>query len=134
MSSPYPPPPKKLLRNRNTKMVGGVCAGVADYLNMDVTLVRILTVILSLFTGVPIVLYIVALFVVPEGDGPAAPPTYPGVTPSTDYGYRADSSMPAPSPGPAPQPPAADPVWGSTGAPWEQPPSTPGDPERKPDA
>ena len=34
---------------------------------MDVTLVRILTVLISLFTGVPVILYIIALFVMPEG-------------------------------------------------------------------
>jgi phage shock protein C len=66
--SQYPPstPSRKLTRSRTNKMVGGVCGGVASYLNMDPTVVRILTVVLSLFTGVPIVLYIVALLVVPE--------------------------------------------------------------------
>ena len=67
MSSPYPPSaPKKLYRSRSKRMIAGVCGGLADYLNMDPTLVRILTVVISLFTGIPVVLYIVALFVVPE--------------------------------------------------------------------
>ena len=62
MSSPYPPqPPKKLERSKSNRILGGVCAGVANYLNMDPTLVRVLTVVISLFTGVPVILYIVAL-------------------------------------------------------------------------
>jgi phage shock protein C len=154
VSTPYPPPPKKLMRRPANKMIGGVCSGLADYLNMDVTLVRILTVVISLFTGVPIILYIVALFVIPE-EGAAPPPqVYPPAPPASGYtptgyttsGYTSPESYswpaqpptPAPSPGPAPQS-SSDPVWGNAGAPWEQP-STPGptdpvsDPERKPEA
>ena len=131
MSSPYPPPPKKLYRSRSKRMISGVCGGLADYLNMDPTLVRILTVVIALFTGIPIVLYIVAIFVVPEEPADFASQGYPPVN-APPQGY--DTSYAAPAPG-APvgqpgygqpsygQPPAyqgAD-VWGSTGAPWEQP-------------
>ena len=73
MSTPYPPQPRRLMRDPSKKLIGGVCSGLAKYLNMDVTLVRILTVVISLFTGVPIVLYLIALFVMPEeGSHPAA--------------------------------------------------------------
>ena len=80
MSSPYPPqPPKRLERSKSNRIVGGVCAGVANYLNMDPTLVRVLTVVISLFTGVPVILYIVALFVMPEEGSQPNPPNYPPV-------------------------------------------------------
>jgi phage shock protein PspC (stress-responsive transcriptional regulator) len=80
MSSPYPPQaPKRLERSKSNRILGGVCAGVANYLNMDPTLVRVLTVVISLFTGVPVILYIIALFVVPEEGSQPAPPTYPPV-------------------------------------------------------
>ena len=105
--SSYPPnPPRKLLRSRSNRVLGGVCAGVATYLNMDVNLVRILTVVLSLFTGVPVVAYIVALFLMPEEQ--AAP-------------YAGPPSGPAPT---APTGPAgaSDPVWGPAGAPWDSAP------------
>ena len=49
---------------------------------MDVTLVRILTVLISLFTGVPVILYIIALFVIPEEGAPGAPPRIRGDAPS----------------------------------------------------
>jgi phage shock protein PspC (stress-responsive transcriptional regulator) len=106
-------------------MIGGVCGGLADYLNMDPTLVRILTVVIALFTGIPVVLYIVALFVVPEEPTGFPPQGYPPV--QAPQGY--DNPYAAPAPG-APfgdagygQPPAqreAE-VWGTAGAPWEQP-------------
>ena len=138
MSSPYPPqpPPKRLERSKSNRILGGVCAGVANYLNMDPTLVRVLTVVISLFTGVPVILYIIALFVVPEEGSQPASPTYPPV--SGPQGQAAgfptappQTAQPAWSPsgmsGPAqasqpPTPPvsAEDSVWGTEGAPWEQ--------------
>ncbi len=113
--TPYsPPPPKKLVRSRSNRILGGVCGGAADYLNMDPTLVRVLTVLITLFTGVPIVVYLVMLFVVPE-EGSQPPGGYPPVQP------------PPPAAG-------ADTVWGAAGAPWEQPQAEPvappADPQR----
>ena len=107
MSSPYPPqpPPRKFERSRSNKVLGGVCAGLATYLNMDVNLVRVLTVVVSLFTGFPVVLYIVALFLVPEEQ--PAPHEGPG-------SVHVPNSATGPAPGPS------DKVWGSSGAPWDQ--------------
>ena len=53
MSNPYPPQPPKAGAKPSNRILGGVCGGLAEYLNMDPTLVRILTVLISLFTGVP---------------------------------------------------------------------------------
>jgi phage shock protein PspC (stress-responsive transcriptional regulator) len=101
--------PKKLERSRSNRVLGGVCAGVANYLNMDPTLIRVLTVIITLFTGVPIVVYLVLLFVIPEEESPT------------------QQIVPPPSPGagqtiPPTRQSATDPVWGPGGAPWEQQP------------
>jgi phage shock protein PspC (stress-responsive transcriptional regulator) len=130
MSNPYPPPPKRLVRSTSNRVIGGVCGGVADYLNMDATLVRILTVLISLFTGVPVILYIIALFIVPEGSTtPTAPPpvtgasTYPGPFSGTQASPPPPAYAPYPGAGAAatpPRPTAEDAVWGSEGPPWEQ--------------
>ena len=88
--------PKLLRRSRTDRYVGGVCGGVAAYLNMDPTLVRILTVVITLFTGAPVILYLVALFFMPEED----------VTPAAPVGQ------------------VGDPVWGAGGPPWAQAPGT----------
>lgn len=136
MSNPYPPQaPKRLERSKSNRILGGVCAGVATYLNMDPTLVRVLTVVISLFTGVPVILYIIALFVVPEeGSQPTAPtyppvggpqaqaPGFPAAPPqSAPPAYAPHStSAPAPPQTSGAQASAEDSVWGSEGAPWEQ--------------
>ena len=60
---------KRLCRKMDTRMVCGVCSGIADYLKVDVTVVRLITVGLSLFTsGVGVFFYFVAAFIMPEGD------------------------------------------------------------------
>jgi len=44
-------PPRALYRSPSEKMVAGVCGGLADFLGIDVTLVRVLWVVLTLITG-----------------------------------------------------------------------------------
>lgn len=55
---------KTLYRNRNQKIIGGVCAGFAQYFNMDLSLMRLLWVILGL-SGIGVIAYIAALIIVP---------------------------------------------------------------------
>lgn len=57
---------KKLYRIKNGKKLAGVCGGVAEYLNMDPTVVRALWAIISLFAGTGVLAYIVCAFVIPE--------------------------------------------------------------------
>jgi len=47
-----PPMPRKLARLRADKRIAGVCAGLAQYFDLDVTLVRILCIFITLATGV----------------------------------------------------------------------------------
>ena len=56
---------KKLHRKNEGKMVCGVCAGLAEYMNVDVTIVRIVTVLLSLGAGSGLFLYILAAILMP---------------------------------------------------------------------
>jgi len=57
---------KKLYRSNSDKMIGGVCAGIGEYFDLDATLVRLGFVLLSLAYGGGIIAYIVFLLVVPE--------------------------------------------------------------------
>jgi len=59
---------KKLYRPKDNKMIAGVCAGLADYMNLDVSLVRLLFVALTLVTAVfPMGLfYLIAWIIIPE--------------------------------------------------------------------
>ena len=47
-------------------MVCGVCSGLAQYFNLDVSLVRILVAFLSLAWGSGLILYLIAALVLPE--------------------------------------------------------------------
>jgi phage shock protein PspC (stress-responsive transcriptional regulator) len=61
------PPHKRLFRIREGQMWAGVCNGIAAYMNVDVTWVRIAVVLLTLFTtGLLILAYFVLAFIVPE--------------------------------------------------------------------
>lgn len=57
---------KKIHRSRDERMVAGVCGGVAEYLNVDPTIVRLGMVVLTLLGGVGLVLYLAAWILVPE--------------------------------------------------------------------
>lgn len=61
---------KKITRIPAKKMISGVCAGIAEYMNIDVVFVRVGWVLLTLFTHVflGIIAYIVLIFVLPEED------------------------------------------------------------------
>ena len=50
----------------NNKMSGGVCAGLGEYLGLDPTIVRIVWVLMVLFAGVGILLYIILWLVMPK--------------------------------------------------------------------
>ena len=69
----------RLYRSRDDRVIGGVCAGLADRLDLDPSLVRIGWVILTIATGgLLILLYIVMLIVVPEEPaGGVVPPVAP---------------------------------------------------------
>lgn len=57
--------PKKLYR-LDKGMVAGVCGGVAEYFNLDPTVVRLVWAALSLVWGTGIVLYIIAAVILPK--------------------------------------------------------------------
>ena len=57
---------KKVYRSNKDKMIGGVCAGVAEYFDIDPTIVRLAAVLLFFAEGIGLLLYIVAWIVIPE--------------------------------------------------------------------
>ncbi|MFC2307892.1 MAG: GIN domain-containing protein [Bacteroidota bacterium] len=70
-SAPYTKPTKRLYRNPQDKMLGGVCSGLAAFTNLDVTLIRIFLVVLLFFSfGVPILVYLAMWIIVPEANTP----------------------------------------------------------------
>ena len=63
-----PSTPKKLMRSRADRKIAGLCAGLAHYFDLDVSLVRILCFFLTLATGVcpGIVTYLLAWIIIPS--------------------------------------------------------------------
>jgi phage shock protein C len=57
---------KRLVRPTTDRMVAGVAAGLADYMNLDPTIVRLLFVLLALAGGPGILIYIIMWLVMPE--------------------------------------------------------------------
>jgi phage shock protein C len=59
---------KRLMRPRAERKIAGVCAGMAEYFDLDVTLVRVLWIVITFFTGIifGVIAYIVAWIVMPE--------------------------------------------------------------------
>lgn len=57
---------KKLYRSRNDRMIAGVCGGLADYFDVDSSLIRLAVLFIFLFQGVGLIAYIIAWLVMSE--------------------------------------------------------------------
>jgi len=65
---------KRLYLSQTDKKIAGICGGIAEYMEVDPTLVRLITVVLAVVTGVvPLIIgYLVAWFIIPVK--PSGPP------------------------------------------------------------
>lgn len=83
-------PSKRLYRSREHAMIGGVCAGIAEYFDTDPSLIRLALVLLFFAGGVGILAYIVAWIIVPQKPlitaktNPDTQPEEPATTTPTD--------------------------------------------------
>ncbi len=57
---------KKLYRDTDDKMLGGVCAGLSEYFKFDVTLIRVIVAVLSFGYGLGIVIYVALWVLLPS--------------------------------------------------------------------
>ena len=57
---------KKLYKSNTDKKIAGVCGGIAEYFNIDATLVRLGWVVFSLLGGCGLLAYIIAAIIMPE--------------------------------------------------------------------
>ncbi len=56
---------KRLFRSNTNKMICGVCGGIAEYINIDPTIVRLLWVVFSFAGGFGLLAYIIAAIIMP---------------------------------------------------------------------
>lgn len=57
---------KRLYRSESNRMLAGVCAGIAEYFNIDPTIVRLLFAASILLGAFGVIMYIICIFVVPN--------------------------------------------------------------------
>lgn len=56
---------KRLCKSNTNKMVAGVCGGIAEYINIDPTIIRLLWALFCIAGGTGIIVYIVAAIIMP---------------------------------------------------------------------
>ncbi|MBN2112981.1 MAG: PspC domain-containing protein [Acidimicrobiia bacterium] len=94
-----PAPTRRLYRSRGDRMLGGVAAGLADYLQVDSALVRLAFVALVLAAGTGILLYVIAWIVIPEEPLAAGRPSEPSAAdPGAAGPAEAATAVPAVAP------------------------------------
>ena len=59
---------KKLTRSRTDRKLVGVCGGIAEFFDVDVTVIRILWVLATFLGGSGLLAYIICALLMPEGD------------------------------------------------------------------
>jgi len=72
---------RRLYRSNNNRVLGGVCGGIGEYLNADPVLIRVCWIAMTLAGGLGVLLYVLALFIVPSdprSEATAAAPARPG--------------------------------------------------------
>ncbi len=57
---------KKLYRSKTNKKIFGVCGGLAEYFDIDATIIRLVLVLAVLFAGVGVLAYLIAALVIPN--------------------------------------------------------------------
>lgn len=71
--SPATGAPRKLMRSSTDKKLGGVCAGLADYFDMDPTVIRLLWLLFVICGGTGVLVYLVLWIVLPLAPGGVIP-------------------------------------------------------------
>ena len=57
---------KKLYRSKTNKKIFGVCGGLAEYFEIDATIVRLILALLVVFAGFGVLAYLIAALIMPE--------------------------------------------------------------------
>jgi phage shock protein C len=66
---------RKLYRSQESRMIGGVCGGIAEYFSIDPNLMRLLFVVLTFLGGSGVLIYIASLIIIPNNPDQTIPET-----------------------------------------------------------
>jgi len=83
---------KRLYRSNNNKVIAGVCGGIAEYFNIDPTIIRIIWVVVGLTYGAGIIAYIIASIIIPSRKADWSSNAWNGQSKSEEYesGFNPD--------------------------------------------
>jgi phage shock protein PspC (stress-responsive transcriptional regulator) len=101
----------RLYRSRDDRILAGVAGGVAEYFDLDPSLVRIVWALLAFAGGFGLLLYIVMAIVVPEEPWTGEQPWAQSPDAGPAAAGMAATGIPATGPGPAPGTTASPPDW-----------------------
>lgn len=81
---------RRLYRSRTERWIAGVCGGLSEYLNVDVSALRVAFALLALWNGFGLLLYLLLIIIVPEEPlrEVATEPGLPPPVPDEDEGQR----------------------------------------------
>ena len=59
---------KRLHRSKTDRIFAGICGGLGEYLNIDAVLIRLIWLLVVIFTGIfpGLIIYVIAIFIIPE--------------------------------------------------------------------
>ena len=84
---------QKLYRSNTEKVIGGVAGGLGDYLNIDTVIVRIIFILLAIFGGSGVLVYIILWIAIPAQTGKSKYQVYEA--PATDDMATEQATVPA---------------------------------------
>ena len=58
---------KRLYRNKQDKMIAGVCSGLGDYFDIDPTIIRLAWIVFAFLAGGGVIAYLIGMIVIPYG-------------------------------------------------------------------
>lgn len=82
---------KKLYRSKKDSIIAGVCGGIAEYFQLDSTLVRLLAILVVFLGGAGVIAYIVAWIIIPQNPEQETEPVELNDAPSEDSQVDKDS-------------------------------------------
>lgn len=85
---------KKLTRSRDDRWLAGVCGGIAEYFDVDATLIRVLFILFSFAVGGGLIIYIILWIIMPESAGESATVDFADELKSQEQDTAADQSEP----------------------------------------
>ncbi len=57
---------KRIYRSKDDRIIAGICGGLAEYFNIDATLIRLAFVFIFIFQGIGLIAYLISWFIIPE--------------------------------------------------------------------